>query len=286
MLPERVPMLERIEGLAGRLLRVPASPTAPEGSEGSTRIFHPSANFLRLRQLHWLVTQIAAAVGLAFAIGWRSIPNSEAVLNHISLGPFSAFDILTSRLFFTIETWGLLAYVALLPITAAMVRLDYSQRWYLVTDRSLRIREGVRSIREQTMTFANIQNLSIRQNPLQRVLGISDLLVRTAGGGDTESGTVGAGGDENEGKVLHVAVFRGVDNAEAIRDLILVGLKRLRSSGLGDPEEDGLEAPAPVATGQSGTTSPELAAALADLREEAAKLRRIVRSVDRGVRDD
>ena len=274
-------MLEKIEGLAARLLRVPDPPVAPEGSEGSTRIFHAAPSFLRLRQLRWLMTQIAAAIGLAFAIGWRSIPNAEVFLNHVSLGPFSAFDILTSRMFYAIEVWGLLAYGVLLPITAAMVRLDYSQRWYLVTDRSLRIREGVRSIREQTMTFANIQNLSIRQNPLQRVLGISDLLVRTAGGGDTESGAAAAGGDENEGKVLHVAVFRGVDNAEAIRDLILDGLKRLRSSGLGDPEEEGLDVPGPDAPALPGTTSPEFAATLAEVREEAAKLRRIIRSVAR-----
>jgi uncharacterized membrane protein YdbT with pleckstrin-like domain len=270
-------MLERIEGLMARLLRLPDPPGAPEGSEGSTHIFHAAANFLRLRQLRWLLAQIAALAGLAIALGWGSIPNSEAFLERVSFGPFSALDLLTSRMFYAIEVWGVLAFAVLLPITAAMVRLDFTQRWYLVTDRSLRIREGLRSVREQTMTFANIQNLSIRQNPLQRVLGISDLHIRSAGGGDKE-GDVGS--DENDEKALHIAVFRGVDNAETIRDLILGHLKKLRSSGLGDPEEADLEAAADLAQSPVGAATPELSAALRDVRSELAELRQVMRSFD------
>src|SRR5207249_3022813 len=65
----------------------------------------------------------------------------------------------------------------------AVLRLDYEKRWYVVTDRSLRIREGVVKVREMTVNFANIQNISISQGPLQRILGIADLRVDTAGGG-------------------------------------------------------------------------------------------------------
>ena len=56
-----------------------------------------------------------------------------------------------------------------LPLTFALVRLDYELRWYIVTDRSLRIREGVTSLRESTMTFANIQHIAVRQGPLQPI---------------------------------------------------------------------------------------------------------------------
>ena len=42
----------------------------------------------------------------------------------------------------------------------ALVRLDFEKRWYLVTDRSLRVREGVVNVREMTIMFANIQNIS------------------------------------------------------------------------------------------------------------------------------
>src|SRR5205814_3372587 len=90
----------------------------------------------------------------------------------------------------------------------AVVRLDYEKRWYLVTDRSLRIREGVVNVREMTVNFANIQNISISQGPLQRLLRIADLRVDTAGGGGGR-----AANTHHAAQNLHTAWFRGIDNA-------------------------------------------------------------------------
>jgi uncharacterized membrane protein YdbT with pleckstrin-like domain len=84
-----------------------------------------------------------------------------------------------------------------------------------------------------TMTFANVQEVSIRQGPIERLFGISNLRVRTAGGGASASSQQG----ESEEKSGHIGYFRGVDNAPAIRDLILERLKRLRDAGLGDPDQ-------------------------------------------------
>ena len=75
----------------------------------------------------------------------------------------------------------------------ALVRLDFEKRWYLVTNRSLRVREGVVKLREMTITFANIQNISISQGPIQRLLGIADLRVDTAGRRLEEEGESGRG---------------------------------------------------------------------------------------------
>ena len=102
----------------------------------------------------------------------------------------------------------------------------------MVVDRSLRIREGVLIVREMTINFANIQNIAISQGPLQRVLGISDLRLETAGGG-------GGGGRPEQGRVenLHTAWFRGIDNANHVRDVIQQRLRLLKDSGLGDREE-------------------------------------------------
>ena len=94
----------------------------------------------------------------------------------------------------------------------ALVRLDFEKRWYLVTDRSLRVREGIVNVREMTITFANIQNISISQGPIQRLLGIADLRVDTAGGGPSRSEK------EEGGENLHTVRFRGVNNADEIRD--------------------------------------------------------------------
>ena len=70
----------------------------------------------------------------------------------------------------------------------ASQKLDYDYHHYVITDRSLRIRAGVWHVHEMTMTFANVQNISIRQGPLQRLLGIADLVVQTAGGGSSARG--------------------------------------------------------------------------------------------------
>ncbi|HEX2162780.1 MAG TPA: PH domain-containing protein, partial [Thermoanaerobaculia bacterium] len=76
---------------------------------------------------------------------------------------------------------------------------------------------------------------------------------------------------------LHLAYFRGVDNADEIKELILGRLKRLRDSGLGDPDEaaeaeapDDAAVPAPALAAGGG----EALAAARELLAEARGLRR------------
>jgi membrane protein YdbS with pleckstrin-like domain len=271
-------MIERVAGLIARIVRLPPPPVAPEGSGGSAKIFHPSRRFYRLRIARWAAGQIGAAIGIAVALTWMWIPYAEFGLKYVNLGPWSLVDMLSSRWFLALEIWGVTLFLLQIPVTAARVRLDYDQRWYLVTDRSLRIREGVRTIREQTMTFANIQNLVIRQNPIQRILGISDLHVRTAGGGDKAAEQGGSGGDEHQRQALHLAVFRGVNNAQEIRDLILECLKQIRTSGLGDPEERSLDTAESSASTPESPVPPRLSEAIDEVRRQTAALRRAVRA--------
>src|SRR5206468_10597181 len=74
----------------------------------------------------------------------------------------------------------------------------------------------------------------IRQGPLQRLLGLADVELRTAGGSETPSEKAGHG---SSARNLHLARFRGVDNAGAIRDLVSERMKKARGAGLGDPED-------------------------------------------------
>lgn len=129
------------------------------------------------------------------------------------------------------EVGGILLYLAQLPVTYAVLRLDFEQRWYIVTDRSLRIRSGLVKVQEATMSFANVQQVTLTEGPLQRLLRIADVRVRSAGGGDGE--------EHNEGQrdSMHVGIFHGVENALAIRDLILERLRQFRAAGLGDPDD-------------------------------------------------
>ena len=161
---------------------------------------------------------------------------------------------------------GFAVFVVQLPFTLLPILLDWELRWYIVTDRSLRIREGVWKVSEMTMTFANVQEVSIHQGPLERLFDVADVRVRSAGGGG------GAGGHdrESEEKSGHIGYFRGVDGAPAIRDLILERLKKQRDAGIGDAE------PALRPPAWSGDpTSADLLEAARELLAEAKELRRL-----------
>jgi uncharacterized membrane protein YdbT with pleckstrin-like domain len=102
-----------------------------------------------------------------------------------------------------------------------------------VTDRSLRVREGVVRVREMTVSFANIQDVAVTQGPIERMLGLSNVRVTTAGGGGHTQG-------KQAGPNLHQAWFRGIDNAEEVKTLILDRLRALKDSGLGHREEQSM----------------------------------------------
>ena len=159
-----------------------------------------------------------------------------------------------------LELVGLGFYFIQALLTYAAVRLDFELRWYVVTDRSLRIRSGVWSVQEMTMSFANLQQVMVSQGPVQRLLGIADVRVESAGGG-------GVSQDPHaslEGS-MHTGFFHGVDNAGEIRDLILKRLRSFRETGLGDPDEQ------PHASSLSPEAAP--AAVLGAAREVLAESR-------------
>ena len=131
----------------------------------------------------------------------------------------------------TLEWVGLGFFLVQLPLSYAWMRLDYRMRFYLVTDRSLRLREGLWTVREMTLTYSNVQNVTIEQGPLQRLLGIADLVVHTAGGGQK------GGSGSSDKPSLHEGRLHDVEDAERIRERILAHLKRLRDGGLGDIDE-------------------------------------------------
>lgn len=189
--------------------------------------------------------------------GWSGFKQSLVQLA-LTL-PDWAFPVL-----WVLKILGILAYFAQLPITYLIARLDYELRWYMVTDRSLRIRHGVWKVAESTMSFANIQQVVVSQGPIQRLLSLADVKVQSAGGsgGDDHH----KGGDDD----MHLGLFHSVTNAPEIRDLILERLRRFRESGLGDPDEKSQ----PLASTPAATSvSSDLLAAAQELAAEARALR-------------
>jgi membrane protein YdbS with pleckstrin-like domain len=223
-------------------LRVPPEPQPPPGSP--PRTFRASPAYYKLLLIRWGLLQLGAIAGVVVAI---SI--------------FGGFVRELPRwVYYSVAVAELFAIAALIVNAAfgwILVRYEYELRWYMVSDRAIRIREGIATVKEKTIALANIQNLSVRQGPLQRLFGIADLEVRTAGGGGSaESDAHG----KSEAEPMHVAYFRGVDNAEEIRDLLMEGVRRQRDTGLGDPDE-------PHSSGD------DLDAAVAELLSAARALR-------------
>jgi len=258
-------MLEPIKSLMLRLLAVPPEPSLPAGSAETARVFRASRRYLKLKVLRWGAAQASTLIGLIFALAIFDLAAFGAELAVRQL-PFRALAPIAVTVFEWIEAFGLIAFVLQLPLTLLPILLDWELRWYIVTDRSLRIREGVWRVSEMTMTFANVQEVSIHQGPLERLFDVADVRVRSAGGGG------GAGGHdrESEEKSGHIGYFRGVDGAPAIRDLILERLKKQRDAGIGDAE------PALRPPAWSGDpTSADLLEAARELLAEARELRRL-----------
>ncbi|HVG25105.1 MAG TPA: PH domain-containing protein [Thermoanaerobaculia bacterium] len=201
------------------LLRVPHEPAPPPGSP--PRVFRAAPNFFKLRLLRWALTQLLALAGLLWAIRF---------VRYLEVRGTPQWVVLLVK---AIEVLGWIAFALKAVLGIAILRLDYELRWYMLSDRAIRIREGITTIREKTIVLANVQNLAVRQGPLQRALGIADVEVKTAGGGgnsDAERKKAGA-------EPMHVAYFRGVANAEEIRDLVREGVRVQKDAGLGDPDD-------------------------------------------------
>ena len=208
-------MLEGLKRAFLRILKVPPEPALPAGR--TVRVFRAAPEYFRYHLAVWAFGQLGAVAGLI--AGLFGISYALSFVEN----PLVRFALHAAEVF----AW--ISFLVLLPFSLAVVRLDFELRWYVLSDRSLRIREGILTVKEKTMTFANIQQISIHQNPIQRLLGIADVHVRTAGGGGGEGG--------EKGESMHEAYFRGVSNAEEIRTAIQERVRLHRDGGLGDPDD-------------------------------------------------
>jgi hypothetical protein len=179
-------------------------------------VFRAATGYFRYRLGLWILGRllVLALVGSPLVI---------AALALTAEGERDAADLVTG------VGYGLLAlWSSSLPVGYALRRLDQELRWYIVTDRSLRIREGVVIVREMTLTFANVQNVSVEQGPVQRLFGVADVHVQTAGGG----------GEPRPGQPsMHVGILRGVADAHALRESVLDRVRATADAGLGDPDD-------------------------------------------------
>jgi len=86
---------------------------------------------------------------------------------------------------------GLAVFAAIVVVGIALSvgwQVAYYRRFeYRLTEDTFDIDSGVLSRRAREIPYGRIQNVDIRQNVIQRVLGIAEIRLETAGGGETEA---------------------------------------------------------------------------------------------------
>jgi membrane protein YdbS with pleckstrin-like domain len=230
------------------LLRAPLDPPQPPaGSPTSVQIFRAEPRYLALQLLvHFASMGTALMIEL---IGWvlTPVPGGKAVL------------AMASALVISITA-------AVMVARYFLIRLDYDMRFYVLTDRSLRIRRGAWVIEESTYTFANVQNLTIHQGPLERLLGLTHLQIDTAGGGVQKASREHGDGLQHRGRL------EGIDPTTAVelRDRILKLIRSYGDAGLGDTPSEG-------AAPKAADAQLEQHALLAAICEEIRQTRRAIR---------
>lgn len=223
---------------------VPERPPHLGGADDvNIRSFRPAEGFLRyLKFFFWI--GLAALDSVLFIL-WIVLLVAIPWLGIVLAIPIWAIIIVPD----------IVAYIA--------IHLRYDTTWYVLSDRSMRIRRGIWIIHETTITYDNIQNVSVRQGPVQRYFGISNVLVETAGGGAM------AGHGEGASVVGHAGLLEGIANAQEVRNLILDKWQASKSTGLGDESAAELQS---LKTSPVGGFTPRQLELLESIRDLAVRL--------------
>ena len=114
----------------------------------------------------------------------------------------------------TVETYGLKAGSVLLMLSIIFEAVAVFAAWlhyitytYSLSDDALKIRKGILNKIEVSIPYRQIQNVTIERNLLFQVLGLSKLVILTAG--DDESSKMVSNRDLSEG------VFHAIDRKKA-----------------------------------------------------------------------
>ncbi len=219
---------------------VPEPPELPALSGEPVVSFKPAEGYLRyLKFWFWLLLW---PIDIVILVGWIAITVALPWLGAVLAIPALVLAVAPD----------VVAYVAL--------HLRYDTMWYVMSDRSIRIRRGIWIIRETTITFENVQNVKVTQGPVQRHFGIANVVVETAG--------AAAAPGHGHTMASNQGVVEGIADAAALRDRILAKLRATDTAGLGDEDDDVRHPGAPVA----GRITPEHVATLREIRDAVGRL--------------
>lgn len=164
----------------------------------SGRIFRPTRRSLLYELAGWAVVQSAALffvllllfgapVVEAFAwTGWiwpleLALQWSTWVERLILRSVPDAWHMLVSAL-------GMLAFISQLLLTLVGIWASHRYAWVVANGENLRLYQGGLNIHDVTMRYAVVQQVRLRQGPMQRLFGIGDVEISSAAGQDDEAG--------------------------------------------------------------------------------------------------
>ncbi len=215
-------------------LRVPEKPEPPPGAGANLETFRASRRYLYYSVLGWALKQAGALAGLVFSLAFFGLGQPFVDIEKWDFFNKAIPDVRFRFVPFSLDLPHVLRFLEILAVvvwgvqfilSGLLLKLSWELRWYMVGETSLRIRRGLWSMREQTMTIANIQNMVVHQGPLQRLFGISDLEVHTAGGGRSSDGDKADPSSDKHS--FHIGRFRGLEDAAGLRDRIRARVSNL-----------------------------------------------------------
>ena len=224
--------------------KVPEEPSTLPAAGEPVRSLRPSPGYLRyLKFLFW----VALIPGdILPVVGWIAVSIAVPVLGVVLALPFLALMFLPD----------IFAYVG--------IHLRYDTTWYMLTDRSLRIRRGIMTIHETTISFENVQNVEVRAGSAAALLRHR----RRPGDDRRRRRRQPRQGRQTSSLGAHIGLLQGLDDAEAVRNQILASVERTRSAGLGDEHPMHLR---PAAASGSGLSERHLGV-LREIRDSVRRL--------------
>ena len=250
-----------IRHAAAKVLRIPLEPaTIPAESGELIDSFHPAPGWIRLRQIRVFVAAGLGVLGLVVTMIVLHLiePQSHRELSEESnfwMWSFLPFDP-------TLELIGFAILIVATSVKLVTIRLQYDCTWYVLTTRAMRIRRGLWVINETTITYANIQNVSVKQGPVERLFKLSNIEVETAGGGGASGGSKDSGHHSS-----HSGRIEGILDPEALRGRIMDQIRATRTAGLGDDERREETPVRPVEAGAGEVDLGRMAEVLREIRE-------------------
>lgn len=168
-----------------RGLRITLEPPAPIANAHLRQVLKPSHRAHQLHVLKWFAAQLSALAGvlvIVFAIDFTQwLPSWLSFLDVFArLGDFTTYIPAPWRWVGILLTVG--GFIAQLPFSFLALWVERHTTWYVISDQGVQLRHGLWTVHETSLRFANIQQVTLKQGPLQRLLSLADVVLTTAGG--------------------------------------------------------------------------------------------------------